>query len=296
MADLENFEPNDDVPPAQAAEHSGWPSWAWPALATAAIVGLLISNVFLLLQINDTSDDVTSIGESLDRIDNRIDGVANDSARAAADAASAAEDADAAVGALGQIDSRLDAVEARPVVGAPGTGVESTAPPIDSGGAGLPVFAGDPTTDPAVGLVIADLAGFEYYDGQEAVFDLTDGRSRAIVVWAHWCPFCQDELPGLSEWVEANAADFPGFELISITTAIDETAPNPLIPYLDDNQFPFPVLVDDDSSLSAQMSVSACPFWLFTGPDGAVVGRLQGLTGMDTLANIFGQLDDIATG
>jgi hypothetical protein len=95
----------------------------------------------------------------------------------------------------------------------------------------------------------------------------------------------------LAEWHEANAADFERFELISVTTAMSETADNPLVPYLDDSRFPFPVLVDADGTLAGQLGVNAFPFWVFTAPDGTVVGRAAGLIELEDLDAVFRQLE-----
>ena len=74
----------------------------------------------------------------------------------------------------------------------------------------------------------------------------------------HWCPYCQQELPVIADWVTSSAAELEHFELVSVTTAMDATAANPLVPYFDANQFP--VLVDADGSLTRRMRVNAFPF------------------------------------
>lgn len=273
----DSVEVNQEPPAPSAPAGSRWPAWAWPALGAAAIVALLLSNFFLFLQLNDADDDIAALRESVDRVEGRIDTVAGAVSGAAADAG-------AALGALDQIDARVAAVESQPPSAA-GTAV-----------VGLPLFAGDTENDPALGTQVAEIGGFEYYLGQDIGFDLDDGRSRAIVVWAHWCSFCQEELPALSEWIEENAADLPNVEVISVTTSIDETAPNPLVPYLDENRFPFPVLVDETGDLARLLGVDAFPFWVFLGPDGSVLGRLAGLRGMEELGGIITQLDALATG
>jgi len=166
----------------------------------------------------------------------------------------------------------------------------SSAPTV--AGTNLPRFvAGE--ADAALGRNIGDVSATEYYSGQDTVFGAADGKARAFMVWAHWCPFCQEELPVVAEWHGENAAEFDGFELVSVTTAMDETASNPLLPYLDSNRFPFPVLFDDDGRLARQLGVSAFPFWVFVAPDGTVVGRAAGGIDPDNLASVFEQLNEL---
>ena len=190
---------------------------------------------------------------------------------------------------VGDVEERLGNLNAL-AIGS--SGATSAAP--QAVGAGLPRY--DPAVqDPAVGAVMAGVAGPEYYSGQALQIDSADGKARAWLVWAHWCPYCQQELPDVKAWVEANAAAFPDFEVVSLTTAMDESRGNPLVPYLDELQLPFPVIVDEDGSLSTQLGINAFPFWVFTGPDGTVLGRSAGLLGIDRFASIAQQLQDIAS-
>lgn len=149
------------------------------------------------------------------------------------------------------------------------------------------------STDAAVGLVISNISGQDYYTGETIDYSAGDGKARAWFVWAHWCPYCQQEMPIVSDWVTAQAADHPNMEVVSITTAIDPSASNPLEPYLDAGEYPFPVLVDRDGTLSAQLGVNAFPFWVFTAPDGSVLGRTAGLLQEERLVEIFAQLEEL---
>jgi thiol-disulfide isomerase/thioredoxin len=172
-------------------------------------------------------------------------------------------------------------------------GQSSSGPEATTEGTGdLPRFEGG-GADAAVGQTLGDLSGLEYYSGEAVVVAPADGVSRAFMVWAHWCPYCQEELPLMSEWQADNAAALDNFELVSVTTSIDDTASNPLVPYLDGNQFPFPVIVDEDGGLARQLGVNAFPFWVFTAPDGTVVGRAAGAIQAADLDAIFRQLNDL---
>ncbi len=147
--------------------------------------------------------------------------------------------------------------------------------------------------DTALGLKLSPLTGTHFYDGQTTTFDPADGKARAWLVWAHWCPYCQQELPVVADWHENRADEYPNLELVSITTAMDDTAANPLVPYLEENQFTFPVLMDESGVLTRQLGVNAFPFWVFTGPDGTVVGRTAGLLPEGQLLSIFDQLEQM---
>ena len=129
-------------------------------------------------------------------------------------------------------------------------GASPAAIPAQPADGSLPAFE-DTANDPAVlgQMTLSEISGNEYYSAGNATFGPDDDKARVWMVWAHWCPYCQAELPDISTWYPENAARFPNVELVTITSAIDETRDNPLIPYLDAEQFPFPVLVDETGAV-----------------------------------------------
>jgi thiol-disulfide isomerase/thioredoxin len=145
--------------------------------------------------------------------------------------------------------------------------------------------------DPALGLLLGEFGGTEYYSASELSFDPADGTPRAIFIWAHWCPYCQQEIPIVQNWAIETTAAYDHIELLSVTTSIDPTRPNPLEPYLDEGEYDFPVLVDPDGALAAHFGVTAFPFWVFTGPDGTVLARIAGLIQEEQLISILDQLE-----
>ena len=147
--------------------------------------------------------------------------------------------------------------------------------------------------DTALGLSVTAISGVHFYDGTTMTFDPADGKARAWLVWAHWCPYCQQELPIVANWHANHADEYLHLELVSITTSMDDNASNPLVPYLETSQFTFPVLMDESGVLSRKLGVNAFPFWVFTGPDGSVLGRTAGLLPEEQLLTIFDELEQL---
>jgi thiol-disulfide isomerase/thioredoxin len=185
----------------------------------------------------------------------------------------------------GQIDAAVNAAGASPA-----------AIPAQRPDGGLPPFE-DSANDPAVlgEMTLATISGAEYYSGTDIAWAPEDGKARVWMVWAHWCPYCQAELPELSTWYPENADRFPNVELVTITSAIDDTRDNPLLPYLDDEQFPFPVVVDATGQVSQLFGTTAFPFWVVTDTDGTVVLRVAGALGIESVDQIFAQLETMST-
>jgi thiol-disulfide isomerase/thioredoxin len=208
-------------------------------------------------QVDDMAFDVSEVRRSITELDQKVDDLATQTPiTAAASGASAAQAPDVPTGWL---------------------------PPFEQG-----------QPDAALGVALGALSGPEYYSEAELTIDPADGTTRAWMVWAHWCPYCQQELPLLSEWYEANADLYPNVDLVTVTTSIDPSRSNPLEPYLDELQLPFPAIVDADLSLAGQLGASAFPFWVFTGPDGITLLRVAGYLEIEQVAEIFGQLDGLS--
>ncbi|NOY57204.1 MAG: TlpA family protein disulfide reductase [Actinobacteria bacterium] len=231
-------------------------------VALAVAVVALAANFTLYQSLQKANDDASALESRIGGLQSQMTALQN---------------------SLTDTEDRLQAVESSPVP------VLDAAPVVSQD---LPLFPGG-GQDPAQGLILGDVSGVWYSDGATHTIDPTDGTPRAWLIWAHWCPYCQKELPIVKAWYEANAADNPHMEIVSITTAMDDSAANPLLPYLQEQQFPFPVIIDDSGALARQFGVSAFPFWVFTAPDGAVLGRTAGLLPEDQMLAIFEQLETI---
>jgi thiol-disulfide isomerase/thioredoxin len=154
----------------------------------------------------------------------------------------------------------------------------------------LPRFTSE-GPDQAIGMTLPTIEGIDAYSESAMKIDPADGTKRVWMIWAHWCPYCQQELPDLNAWWADASGNYPTAELITVTTSMDPSRGNPLEPYLEDQQFVFPVVVDTDTRIAAQMGVNAFPFWIVTDGDGTVLFRTAGLLDIDRVETLFSQLE-----
>jgi thiol-disulfide isomerase/thioredoxin len=154
----------------------------------------------------------------------------------------------------------------------------------------LPTF--DPTlaSDPAVGMVLGPVSVTSYPEGVQTVIDPADGRPRVWLVWAHWCPHCQAELPALAGVFDQIAVST--VDLVTISTNQDPARGNPQDEYLATAEFPFPVYIDSGNAAAGQMGVVSFPSWMITNGDGAVVSRWSGEIGAESMVRLFDDLDE----
>lgn len=161
---------------------------------------------------------------------------------------------------------------------------EPAARPLAISGDALPAFT-DPAADAAIGRPIPRLAGIGL-DGAPVSIGPGDGP-MAVVVLAHWCSFCQAEVPPLVDYLESGTLP-SGVRVVALTTAIDPARPNfPPSAWLERESWTVPTLIDDASDTGLQsLGLASFPAFVFVDADGRVAHRHTGALGADA----FGQL------
>lgn len=150
--------------------------------------------------------------------------------------------------------------------------------------------------DPAVGEAVPVVSGLDY-DGTEITIDpATDGPTM-VVLLAHWCPHCNDEIPVLNEW--RDSGEIPeDLDIVGVSTGVSSDAPNyPPDEWLVEMDWQWPVLADDqppdDNSPPPAMSAyggTSYPTMVLIDADGQVHQRLSGEVPIDVLAPLVDDL------
>ena len=146
-------------------------------------------------------------------------------------------------------------------------------------GANLPAFA-QGVTDTSVGTRAPEISGTDW-DGN-AVTIGADGRPKLVIGLAHWCQFCQAEVPEIVDWV--NGGGLPDdVDLYAVTIMSDHTRTRwPPQEWLEDEGWnSIPVLMDSRTA-AAQFAygASATPFYLVLDGENRVIGRSTGRIGI----------------
>jgi thiol-disulfide isomerase/thioredoxin len=145
-------------------------------------------------------------------------------------------------------------------------------------------------TDPCIGHAAPALTGHDF--ANEPVEITNDGRAKAIMFVAHWCPHCQREVPIVANYLET--AGLPeGVDLYLVPTSTDTNLPNyPPDEWLQrEGLGDIPTLVDDGSS-TAHLAYGGgdFPYLVLVGKDGKVAGRFSGELGEDAYPALFDAL------
>jgi thiol-disulfide isomerase/thioredoxin len=137
-------------------------------------------------------------------------------------------------------------------------------------------------SDPAVGIPVPVVSGSDYLGTPVTIDPATDGPT-IIVLLAHWCPHCNNEIPVLNDW--RDSGDIPdGLDIVGVSTGVSAEAPNyPPAQWLVDKDWQWPALADDQppdqNSPAPAMGAyggTSYPTLIFVDGDGVVRQRLSG--------------------
>jgi cytochrome c biogenesis protein CcmG/thiol:disulfide interchange protein DsbE len=158
-------------------------------------------------------------------------------------------------------------------------------------GSALPLM---PQTAPidatANGLPAPEVVG-QNFQG-DTVDIVNDGKAKAIVFLAHWCPHCQVEVPKVQAWLNAGGGT-AGVDLYAVATDMDSTRGNfPPSAWLEREGWSGPVVRDDnENSVLTAFGRGGFPFWTFVNADGTVALRTSGEMPVEQLQSIMDSLE-----
>ena len=152
-------------------------------------------------------------------------------------------------------------------------------------GESLPAFDSASTaTDASIGMTAPIVSG-KGFTGTEITTDGA-GTPTMLVFLAHWCQFCQREVPLLVQW-EKDGKTPTGIDVIAVATGTDPANPNfPPSEWLAREEFPalWPVIADSaDKKAADAFGLSGYPYFVLVGGDGKVLWRASGEVPMDEL-------------
>jgi thiol-disulfide isomerase/thioredoxin len=122
-----------------------------------------------------------------------------------------------------------------------------------------------------------DLSGtYQTVDGESvSLRDFNDGV-LVLNFWATWCGPCRAEMPSLVSLHKELGRK--GLEIVAITEEDNATVSQ----FLDQNPYPFTVLIDEDESLVQRFRILSIPWTLIVDRNGKLVHFHRGARLWDT--------------
>ena len=162
----------------------------------------------------------------------------------------------------------------RPVASgpAPGPTLLPATTPYLVGDARVGVSAGD--VAPELDWTSADGTHHQLADLDGRPVRLADLRGKVVWLnfWATWCPPCQGETPVLRDTYDR----FGDAGLVVVGVAVQETTVEDVRAYADQYGLAYPIAFDATADIFARYHVFALPTQVFIGPDGRVLGVVNG--------------------
>ena len=152
----------------------------------------------------------------------------------------------------------------------------------------LPAFAGDNDDNVASGLPAPIFSAPNEFS--EIVSLEKNGNAKALLFLAHWCGYCQKEVPVVQGFIDSVGVP-PGVDVIAIATSIDRGRENyPPQRWLADEGWSEAQLYDLDREIGNAYGLTAFPYWVFLDKDLNVVARRTGNLPADMVGALLIQL------
>jgi hypothetical protein len=184
------------------------------------------------------------------------------------------------------------AIIAVAVSGGGGNGDDGVAQtrPVKVEGTPLVQFDDATANDPAIGKTAPTLIGENFAGKRVTIGD--DGKAKAILFVAHWCPHCQREVPRVADYLKTQGLP-AGVELFIVPTSTTSQYPNyPPSKWLDrEGMGNVPTLVDDaNNTAHGAYGDGGFPNLVLVSKDGKVAARFSGELGEQAYPVLFDAL------
>ena len=148
-------------------------------------------------------------------------------------------------------------------------------------GQGLPEYAGDNDDNVARGLDAPIFSGPN--ENSEIVSLEKNGNAKVLLFLAHWCGFCQKEVPIVQEYIDIIGIP-QGVEIIAVATSIDRSRDNyPPHDWLESEGWSEVQIYDIDREIGTAYGINSFPYWVFLDKDLKVVARRAGNLPIDVV-------------
>lgn len=131
--------------------------------------------------------------------------------------------------------------------------------------------------DPCIGQPVPTVRGEDYAGNPVAITPGLDGPMM-IVVMAHWCPHCNNEVPLLVEWGESGQVP-ENLTVVGVSTAANADREHfPPSEWLaEEMRWSWPVIADDQIQTgAAALGTPGYPYLMFVDADGNLMARASG--------------------
>lgn len=126
-------------------------------------------------------------------------------------------------------------------------------------------------------------------NGESVSLSDYEGKVVYLNFWGTWCGVCRNELTDMKALYET----YKDSDEVAVVTIVNpggqEQDEAGIKAFLEENEIPFPVLFDTDSTVFAQYGIRSFPTLFMINKDQTIFGYLSGGIDLDTMENIIQQ-------
>ena len=149
----------------------------------------------------------------------------------------------------------------------------------------LPEFAGENDDNIVRGLQAPIFSGPN--ENSEIVSLEKNGNAKVLLFLAHWCGYCQKEVPAVQEYIDLIGIP-DGVEIIAVATSIDRARDNyPPHDWLKEEGWSEAQIYDLDRKIGTAYGLNAFPYWVFLDKELNVVARRTGNLPQDQVGQLL---------
>jgi len=149
----------------------------------------------------------------------------------------------------------------------------------------LPEFAGENDDNIARGLQAPSFSGPN--ENSEIVSLEKNGNAKVLLFLAHWCGYCQKEVPAVQEYIDLIGIP-DGVEIIAVATSIDRARDNyPPHDWLKEEGWSEAQIYDLAREIGTAYGLNAFPYWVFLDKELNVVARRTGNLPQDQVGQLL---------
>ncbi len=145
-------------------------------------------------------------------------------------------------------------------------------------------WTASPPSAQAPDFVLPDL------QGKAVRLSQLKGKVVFLNIWATWCPPCRKEMPTMESLYQR----FKGMDFVMLAVNQDAEGAKTVIPYLQEGNFTFPVLLDTHGEVGRRYGVTGLPETFIIDREGHIVHHHIGYQDWSGV-NVEGALSNLMT-
>lgn len=120
-------------------------------------------------------------------------------------------------------------------------------------------------------------------DNKKVALKDLKGKYVFLNFWATWCGPCREEMPSMERLYQKFKSK-KNFAMLA--ASIDRGGEKAVKRFMEDNNFTFTILLDEDSEVAAEYGVMGIPATYLIDPEGFIINRATGAREWDSKESI----------